>query len=82
LRSARASEYPIWDLGILNSFDPLVNLSISNSEPEKFTRVVNEEFPEVEANQALKAKRFDKSMLFALKQDVGFHFISNSNPAE
>jgi hypothetical protein len=30
----------------------------------------------------LKAKQFDESMMFALKQDVGFHFISNSNPAE
>jgi hypothetical protein len=51
-----------------------------NSEPEKFIRVVDEEFLEVD--QALKAKQFDKSMMFALKQDVGFHFISNSSPAE
>jgi hypothetical protein len=57
-------------------------LSILNSEPEKFIRVVDEEFLEVEADQALKAKQFDKSRMFALKQDVGFHCISNSSPAE
>lgn len=69
-------------LRILNGSDPLVNWSISNSESDKLTRVVNSEFLEVEADRTSKTRQFDELMLFALKQEVGFHSVSNFNPAE